>query len=99
VSTVEHDFVHLLCVNDSESQTAEMRNIPDADLFSLAFITALGLAKDSLARRQVWRMVSRNTARNSFAKLGYCLRTRLNRLNKKCVWGGGEEEQDFACDE
>ena len=35
---------------------------------------------------------------SAFTKTGCCLSTRIQKKETKCVWAGGVEEQDYACD-
>lgn len=92
----ERNLVHLLYVHDRHSQSAQIRNIPDAEVFSQAFVTALGL-KRKTSKRKVWALVTRSPANSAFAKSGCCLSTRVQKQKTKCVWADGVEERDYAC--
>lgn len=48
----ERNLVHLLCVHDRHSESAQIRNIPDAGVFGQAFVTALSL-KEFTSKRKV----------------------------------------------
>ena len=93
----ERNLVHLLYTHDRHSQSAQIRNIPDAEVFGQAFVTTLGF-NEHTSKRKVWALVSRSPKNSAFTKTGCCLSTRVQKKKTKCVWAGGVEEQDYACD-
>ena len=93
----ERNLIHLLYTHDRHSQSAQIRNIPDAEVFGQAFVTTLGF-NEHTSKRKVWALVSRSQKNSAFTKTGCCLSTRVQKKKTKCVWAGGVEEQDYACD-